>query len=153
MLEPSASGFGWNDDLKCVMVEKNVFDEWVKSHPTLKGLRNKNCDDYEDLQIVIRNATVTGKNSLGLGDETDARTFDVDDKYIALDDFVYDEANEAFVLNRNEPSQQPHHLDNLLHLYPFQPLVQKFTQLAQTKRNKLETIMNGMVALLRPTIK
>ncbi|KAK1586200.1 hypothetical protein Q3G72_000072 [Acer saccharum] len=30
MLGPSASGFGWNDDLNCVVVEKIVFDEWVK---------------------------------------------------------------------------------------------------------------------------
>lgn len=30
MLGPSASGFGWNDDIKCVVVEKIVFDEWVK---------------------------------------------------------------------------------------------------------------------------
>ncbi|KAK0577196.1 hypothetical protein LWI29_029380 [Acer saccharum] len=27
MLGPSASSFGWNDDLKCVVVEKIVFDE------------------------------------------------------------------------------------------------------------------------------
>ncbi|KAK2639726.1 hypothetical protein Ddye_027521 [Dipteronia dyeriana] len=40
MLGPSASGFGWNDDLKCVVVEKNVFDEWVKVQwDSLKRLR------------------------------------------------------------------------------------------------------------------
>lgn len=30
MLGPNASGFGWNEDLKCVVVEKSIFDEWVK---------------------------------------------------------------------------------------------------------------------------
>ncbi|KAK0606929.1 hypothetical protein LWI29_006412 [Acer saccharum] len=80
---------------------------------TLRGLRNKNCDDYEDLQIIIGNATATGKNSLGLGDETDARTFGVEDRHTTLDDFVYDETdetdetNKAFVENQNEPSHQP----------------------------------------------
>ncbi|KAI9195073.1 hypothetical protein LWI28_011382 [Acer negundo] len=74
---------------------------------TLRGLRNKKCDDYEDLQIVIGNATATKKNSLGFGDETDARTFGVEDRHIVLDDFVYDETNEAFVANQNEPSHQP----------------------------------------------
>ncbi|KAK2654659.1 hypothetical protein Ddye_014515 [Dipteronia dyeriana] len=37
MLGPSASGFGWNDDLKCVVVEKNVFDEWVKDRANGQG--------------------------------------------------------------------------------------------------------------------
>jgi len=30
MLSPAGSGFGWNDKDKCVVVEKDVFDEWVK---------------------------------------------------------------------------------------------------------------------------
>ncbi|KAK4855174.1 hypothetical protein QYF36_004742 [Acer negundo] len=53
MLGPSASDFGWNDDIKCVVVEKIVFDEWVKSHPAAKGLRNKHFPYYEELGIVF----------------------------------------------------------------------------------------------------
>lgn len=30
MLGPSCSGFGWNDNLKCIGVEQHIFDEWVK---------------------------------------------------------------------------------------------------------------------------
>ncbi|KAK3221144.1 hypothetical protein Dsin_015114 [Dipteronia sinensis] len=37
MLGPSASGFEWNDELKCVVVEKNVFDEWVKDRANGQG--------------------------------------------------------------------------------------------------------------------
>ena len=29
ILGPCASGFGWNDDLKCIVTKKSVFDEWV----------------------------------------------------------------------------------------------------------------------------
>ncbi|KAK2653386.1 hypothetical protein Ddye_013242 [Dipteronia dyeriana] len=43
----------------------------------------------------------------GLGNETDTRTFVVEVRHAALDEFVYDEANEAFVPNQNEPSHQP----------------------------------------------
>ncbi|KAI9201596.1 hypothetical protein LWI28_025819 [Acer negundo] len=97
---------GWRDAngmLSKAIVESRI----LPSHPTHRGLRNKNYDDYEDLQIVIGNTTATGKNSLGLGDEIDARTFGVKDRHIVLNDFVYDETNEAFVANQNEPSHQP----------------------------------------------
>ena len=30
MLGPNASGFGWNDEKKCIMGEAGVFEEWVK---------------------------------------------------------------------------------------------------------------------------
>ncbi|KAK0582696.1 hypothetical protein LWI29_028630 [Acer saccharum] len=90
-----SSGFGWDETTKKFTALEEVWENYFKSHPTHRGLLNKNCDDYEDLQIVIGNATVTGKNSLGLGDETDARTFGVEDRHTTLDDFVNDETNEA----------------------------------------------------------
>ncbi|KAK3223063.1 hypothetical protein Dsin_010088 [Dipteronia sinensis] len=37
MLGPSTSGFGWNDELKCIVVEKNVSDEWVKNWDRANG--------------------------------------------------------------------------------------------------------------------
>ncbi|KAK0603186.1 hypothetical protein LWI29_002277 [Acer saccharum] len=106
LLMVDAASRGWRDanDMLSKAIEESKI---LPSHLTHRGLRNKNCDDYEDLQIVIGNATATGKNSLGLGDETDARTFGVEDRQTALDDFVYDETNEAFVANQNEPSYQP----------------------------------------------
>ncbi|KAI9161423.1 hypothetical protein LWI28_017285 [Acer negundo] len=98
---------GLDETTKKFTAPGEVWEDYFKSHPTHRGLRNKNCDDYEDLQIVIGNATSTRKNSLGLGDETDARTFGVEDRHTTLDDFVYDETNKAFVANQNEPSHQP----------------------------------------------
>ncbi|KAK9273241.1 hypothetical protein L1049_018048 [Liquidambar formosana] len=41
------SGFSWNDVDKMVVAEKDVFDLWVKSHPTARGLRNKPFPHYD----------------------------------------------------------------------------------------------------------
>ncbi|KAI9169790.1 hypothetical protein LWI28_017791 [Acer negundo] len=86
LLMRHSSGFEWDATTKKFTAPEEVWEDYFKSHPTHRGLRNKNCDDYEDLQIVIGNATATGKNSLGLGDETDARTFGVEDRQTTLDD-------------------------------------------------------------------
>ncbi|TQE08896.1 hypothetical protein C1H46_005510 [Malus baccata] len=47
---------------------------------TKEAFIKKSCDDFEDLQIVLGDATTTGKHSLGLGEETDAKTFVVEDR-------------------------------------------------------------------------
>ncbi|KAK0606593.1 hypothetical protein LWI29_001258 [Acer saccharum] len=135
-----AASRGWRDAngmLSKAIVESRI----LPSHPTHRGLRNKNCDHYEDLQIVIGNATATGKNSLGLSDETDARTFGVEDRHTVLDDFIYDETNEAFVANQNEPSHQPPPLGQSSSPLPF-PATSSEVHPVSTSRKKRTRIDN-----------
>ncbi|XP_031269841.1 uncharacterized protein LOC116128266 [Pistacia vera] len=54
------SGFGWNDEDKCIIVSNDVFEEWVKSHPTAQGLRNKPFPHYDTLAIVFGRDRATG---------------------------------------------------------------------------------------------
>ncbi|XP_021816075.1 uncharacterized protein At2g29880-like [Prunus avium] len=86
---------------------KEIWEDFFKSYPTHRHIQTKTCEDYEDLQIVIGNATAIGKkNSLGLGDGTNARTFGVKDRQVGIKDFIYDNDTQTFVPNHNEASHQ-----------------------------------------------
>ncbi|CAI9089612.1 OLC1v1024214C1 [Oldenlandia corymbosa var. corymbosa] len=61
MMGPNASGFGWNDQDKCITAEKNIFDTWSKTHPNAKGLRNKPFAYYESLSIIFGNDCANGE--------------------------------------------------------------------------------------------
>ncbi|XVF39666.1 hypothetical protein PTKIN_Ptkin01aG0051600 [Pterospermum kingtungense] len=61
------SGFGWDDVEKCLIASKDVFDDWVRSHPNAKGLRNKAFPHYDDCPAIFRKDRATG-----LGAETAA---------------------------------------------------------------------------------
>ncbi|KAL0556485.1 hypothetical protein IC582_004999 [Cucumis melo] len=47
MRGPTYSGFGWNDEQKCIV------DNWVKSHSTTKDLLNKSFPHYDELSYVF----------------------------------------------------------------------------------------------------
>ncbi|KAK3212562.1 hypothetical protein Dsin_017268 [Dipteronia sinensis] len=107
MLGPSASGFGWNDELKCVVVEKNVFDEWVKSHPTAKGLRNKPFPYYEELGIVFGKDRANGQGAMGFFEMVE-EIGNEDDQHNDFDPFYpSDELNgNANMSSTNTPLMQ-----------------------------------------------
>ncbi|KAI9186266.1 hypothetical protein LWI28_015530 [Acer negundo] len=108
-----------------------------------RDLHNKNYDGYEDLQIVRGNATTIGKISLGLGDEIDARTFGVEDRHTTLDDFIYDETNEAFVANQNEPSHQPPPLGQSFSPLPFPATSSEVHPVSTSQRKRTKTDNEG----------
>ncbi|KAL0556675.1 hypothetical protein IC582_005190 [Cucumis melo] len=49
----AGSGFGWNDDVKCIIAERDVLDNWIRTHPVAKGLLNKPFLHYDKLSYVF----------------------------------------------------------------------------------------------------
>ncbi|TXG70064.1 hypothetical protein EZV62_004999 [Acer yangbiense] len=50
------------------MAEKIVFDEWVRSHQTAKGLRNKPFPYYEELGTVFGRDCANGQGAMGFSE-------------------------------------------------------------------------------------
>ncbi|XP_061351122.1 uncharacterized protein LOC133296192 [Gastrolobium bilobum] len=87
------SGFGWNDAKKMIDVEREIFDDSVKSHPTAKGLYNKPFPHYNVLGNIFGKDVATGSHSVGADDviremERDPALYDASgtpfDDYIEL---------------------------------------------------------------------
>ncbi|XP_057787823.1 uncharacterized protein At2g29880-like [Salvia miltiorrhiza] len=74
------SGFGYDNNAKKFTAPDEVWDAYCQAHPKDAYLLHGNCPDYEDLEIAIGNGVAVGKNSIGLGSATDARTLGADKK-------------------------------------------------------------------------
>ncbi|XP_022894128.1 uncharacterized protein At2g29880-like [Olea europaea var. sylvestris] len=100
-----SSGFGWDLITKKFIASDEVWDNYFESHPKQRHLRTDTFPDYEDLRIAIDNVTATGRNSISLGDESDARIYGVEEnRHVTIDDYVFDESQEAYVQTQQDHS-------------------------------------------------
>ncbi|XP_075521499.1 uncharacterized protein LOC142554714 [Primulina tabacum] len=116
------SGFGWDSVTKKFTAKDEVCEDYFKSHPKHEHYRTDTFEDYEDLRIAVGSGTATGKYSIGLGDDTDARTFDIEENRETnlLDDYVFDYDSGEFVQSDKQESshQLPFFEDSALPLSP-----------------------------------
>ncbi|KAK1351926.1 hypothetical protein POM88_053931 [Heracleum sosnowskyi] len=100
-----SSGFGYDSTSKKFTAPNEVWDEYIKAHPKDGYMRYEAFDDYEDLKIAIGNGVAVGKNSIGLGSSTEARTLEAGEmRDLRIDDLAFDVDSEVFVLEQNDPS-------------------------------------------------
>ncbi|KAL0549508.1 hypothetical protein IC582_013992 [Cucumis melo] len=90
MRDPACSGFGWNDEKKCIIAEKELFDNWVRSHHAAKGLLNKLFPYYDELTYVFGRDRATGRFAETF---TDVESNEPDGGY---DKFDMGDGNEEF---------------------------------------------------------
>ncbi|KAK2634323.1 hypothetical protein Ddye_029115 [Dipteronia dyeriana] len=94
------SGFGWDHVTK-------KFTESDKSHPTHKNYCTDTFTDYDDMRIAIGNGIAVARHSVGLGDDTDVKTFGVEEnRDSGLDDLIYDIGTGTFITDQQKPLYQ-----------------------------------------------
>ncbi|GMY32799.1 hypothetical protein FCV25MIE_28041 [Fagus crenata] len=72
------SGFGWDDDLKMITCDRNVYDEAVASRPSHEKFLNKKIEMYDELALVVGKDMATGSFSKGVTDIDRKGVNDVD---------------------------------------------------------------------------
>ncbi|XP_057803462.1 uncharacterized protein At2g29880-like [Salvia miltiorrhiza] len=99
------SGFGYDNTAKKFTASDEVWDAYCQAHPKDAYLRHGNCSDYEDLEIAVGNGVAVGRNSIGLGSATDARTLGAEENSVPhIEDLNYDAETQTFVgLTQDDP--------------------------------------------------
>nr|XP_015879765.1 uncharacterized protein At2g29880-like [Ziziphus jujuba var. spinosa] len=117
-----SSGFGWDPITKNFTISEKVWEDHFKSHPTHKSYHADTFAGYEELKIAIGNGAATGRHSIELGEEIDARIFDLkENKDGDLDSLTYDLMNETFISSDiQETSLQSPTLGHFTSSLPFQ---------------------------------
>uniref|UniRef100_A0A2N9I3Z0 Myb/SANT-like domain-containing protein n=1 Tax=Fagus sylvatica TaxID=28930 RepID=A0A2N9I3Z0_FAGSY len=72
------SGFGWDDDLKMITCDRNVYDEAVAARPSHEKFLNKKIEMYDELALVVGKDMATGSFSKGVTDIDRKGVNDVD---------------------------------------------------------------------------
>ncbi|KAI9201384.1 hypothetical protein LWI28_022632 [Acer negundo] len=133
-----SSGFGWDPVTKKFTASDEVWEDYLKSHPTHKNYRMDTFTDYEDMRIAIGNGTAIKRHLIGLGDDTDARTFGVEENRDGgLDDLIYDLGTGTFVTDQQEHLYHSLSPRNSTSQLPSQPMSSEVL-LATKKRNRTE---------------
>ncbi|XP_057809032.1 uncharacterized protein At2g29880-like [Salvia miltiorrhiza] len=102
------SGFGYDNDTKKFTASDEVWDAYIEAHPKDAYLRTGSFSDYDELRLAVGNGVAVGRNAIGVGSATDARTIGVDESRGPLiEELNYDTATEAFVV-----------LVKMIHRYP-----------------------------------
>ncbi|KAK1367336.1 hypothetical protein POM88_042897 [Heracleum sosnowskyi] len=92
------SGFGWDDNLKMITAQKNVYDEEVLTHPTHEKYLNKKIEMYDEMQLVVGKDIATGLH---------AKSFiDVDSASTEMDSHPVDDIAEKETSKSSAPSKR-----------------------------------------------
>ncbi|XP_019161850.1 PREDICTED: uncharacterized protein At2g29880-like [Ipomoea nil] len=134
------SGFGWDPITKRFTASDEVWEDYFKSHPTHKNLRTDTIADYDDLAFVFGSSTAVEKNSIELGDETDARIYSVEeDNQCRIDQLHFDFANDGFTQNDIQVDSQDPRLSQYTSSAPQEINVEATsTKYYKRKRNRTE---------------
>ncbi|XP_013451302.2 uncharacterized protein At2g29880 [Medicago truncatula] len=103
------SGFGWDSVAKTYTATEEVWNNYLKSHPSHKNLQGKSMIDYDYLKIVVGGGVSSGNNFIALDlEDTDATTFEQESESFGMEEFSYDPNSDTFIApDSYEPPYQP----------------------------------------------
>ncbi|KAA8546828.1 hypothetical protein F0562_003248 [Nyssa sinensis] len=83
---PNTSGFGWNNDKKCVVAEPHVWEEYMKSHKGAVMFKNKSLPYFEEFLIIFGKDRATGRNAQTAADVVEELDKEVAEKRVRINE-------------------------------------------------------------------